>query len=43
MCPLAGHWLLIGALALLVGVPSFIAGWIAGGIVELRSRLRGKP
>ena len=38
---LTGHWLLIAALALLVGVPSFIAGWVAGGIVELRDRLRG--
>ena len=40
---LTGHWLLIAILALLIGVPSFIAGWIAGGFVELKSRLLGKP
>ena len=39
---LTGHWLLIAALALLVGVPSFIAGWVVGGIVDLRDRLRGR-
>ena len=36
MCPVVGHWLLIGALAPLVG-------WVVGGFAELRSRLRGKP
>lgn len=31
-----GGWLLVGLLAVLVGVPSFIAGWIAGGFYDLR-------
>ena len=42
MCILSGQWPLIAALALLIGVPSFLAGWVAGGMAELRGRLRRK-
>ena len=38
----ASSWLLLAALALLIGVPSFLAGWVAGGMAELRDRLRRK-
>ena len=31
-----GLWLLVGILALLVGVPSFIVGWLACGFHDLR-------
>lgn len=34
-----GAWMLIAALAILVGVPSFIAGWLAAGFHEVRTRL----
>lgn len=32
-------WLLIATLALLVGVPSLIAGWLACGFSDLRRQL----
>ena len=35
-------WLLLAAMALLIGVPSFLAGWVASGMAELRDRLRKK-
>lgn len=31
-----GGWLLFSTLALLIGVPSCIAGWLAGGFSDLR-------
>ena len=31
-------WLLVAALAVLVGVPSFVAGWLCCGFRELRRR-----
>ena len=36
-------WALAGILAVLVGVPSFIAGWVAGGFHALRRCWRAQP
>ena len=35
---MTGVCLLVAALAFLVGVPSFIAGWLCGGFRELQCR-----
>ena len=34
-----GTWLLVATLAMLVGVPSFIAGWLVGGFRDVRRQV----